>query len=67
MNQPYSNSLIHDDIIDNKSTDIIESSIIKIDNFKKTKNNNEEYISLLNDLENILKVSLLKLTSAGKY
>ena len=64
-NENSSNKIIYfynkivNDIIDNN---IIENSIIEIENFKKIKNNNnnEEYISLLNDLENILKVSLLK-------
>ena len=63
-NNKSSNKIIYfynkivNDIIDNN---IIEQSIMEIENFKKIKNNNnEEYISLLNDLENILKVSLLK-------
>jgi hypothetical protein len=61
----FYNKIIND-VIDNKSVNIIEKSIIdiekfknQIDGFKKTENN-EEYKSLLNDLENILKVSLLK-------
>jgi ATP-dependent Lon protease len=53
------NNIIDSNIIDNKSVNNIEKSIIEIDNFKKIENNNE-YKSLLNDLENILKISLLK-------
>ena len=60
----YFYNKIVNDIIDNKSVNNIEDCIIEIINLKKQieniKSNNEEYISLLNDLENILKVSLLK-------
>ena len=55
----FYNKIINN-IIENKSGNVIEDSITQIENCKKNKIENKEDISLLNDLENILKVSLLK-------
>ena len=57
-NIPVFHNKIINDIFENKSIHIIENCIIELKNFKK--NNNVTNNEILNDLENILGISLLK-------